>query len=234
MKGIVDVVFLVDATGSMQGCIDILKLRIDDLFRKIVCPDSYGVMSCVGDWRAKIVGFRDYEYDGPEKWFVDNPFTRDAAELQRQLSALETIGGGDQPESLLDAIYKVADMGATAHGEESPNCWRARHDAARLLFVFTDAPYKSKMVVPDLAGGDIREVGYVCVANRIRMTVFAPRGGQTDEQYELIEDIRYGQWVKMPRAEDGGVDWRELDVRTLFMPLGRLHFTEVDPPCGYL
>ena len=217
MKGIVDVVFLVDATGSMQGCIDILKLRIDDLFRKIVCPDSYGVMSCVGDWRAKIVGFRDYEYDGPEKWFVDNPFTRDAAELQRQLSALETIGGGDQPESLLDAIYKVADMGATAHGEESPNCWRARHDAARLLFVFTDAPYKSKMVVPDLAGGDIREVGHVCVANRIRMTVFAPRGELGDEQYERMDCIRYGRWIEIPRENEKDVNWEHVDIRAFGM-----------------
>ena len=234
MKCNVDIVFLVDATGSMQPCIDNLKDRADAFFREMARPDSYDSISPVKDWRAKIVGFRDYEYDGPEKWFVDNMFTRDTVELQRQLSALEAIGGGDQQESLLDAVCKVADMGESAYGEEHPNRWRARQDAARLLFVFTDAPYKPTMSLPGLSGGGIREVRYVCVANRIQITVFAPRGGQTDEQYELIEDIRYGQWVKMPRAEDGGVDWRELDVRTLFMPLGRLHFTEVDPPCGYL
>ena len=227
MKGIVDVVFLVDATGSMQGCIDILKFRIDDLFRKAVCPDAYGGEFGVGDWRAKIVGFRDYEYDGPEKWFVDNPFTRDVAELQRQLSALEAVGGGDRPEPLLDAICKVADMGESTRGEERVDRWRERRDAARLLVVFTDAPYKPKMVVPGWAGGGIQEVENVCVANRMQMTVFAP----ADSPYETIDSICYGQWVGLPYAEHGGVDWRSLDARTFVTPLCRLMGM---PPCGYL
>ena len=61
-----------------------------------------------------MVGYRDIEAAESEglPWIVDNEFVREPSELKAQLSALQANGGGDEPESLLDTLYKVATMEA--------------------------------------------------------------------------------------------------------------------------
>lgn len=172
VKGVVDMVFLLDATGSMGSCIDALKTNIELFIDKLVTPD--GNTACVvKDWRAKVVGYRDFEQD-PEP-FVDNLFTRDAGELKGQLAALQADGGGDEPESLLDALFKVATMGSTEKGApEDSSKWRYRSSAARVVIVFTDASYKDTMTIPDAAGGTINDLELRIHENRIVLSIFAP------------------------------------------------------------
>src|SRR4051812_37123874 len=107
-KGVVDIVFLLDITGSMQPCIDALKEHIKVFIRSLTTKDANN-SNPVRDWRAKAVGYRDAEVDSD--WYVDNPFVRDPVQLTAQLAALEAKGGGDEPETLLDALYKVSTMG---------------------------------------------------------------------------------------------------------------------------
>ena len=56
------------------------------------------------------MGYRDIEAAQSEglPWLVDAPFVRDADELKAQLSQLKAEGGGDEPESLLDALFKIS------------------------------------------------------------------------------------------------------------------------------
>lgn len=200
-KGIADIVFLMDATGSMGNCIDKLKQSIMVFFRSMTEMDpATQNFPAVKDWRAKVVGFRDAEADG-EHWFEDNAFTRDVAEIERQLGALKAEGGGDAPESLLDAIYKVTSAPKSAKGVEDPNAWRYQYDAARAIVVFTDAPFKPTMTVSGVAGGGIKDVRNVCVQNRFLLSVVAPKGLPGGECFEEFDAIRYGKWVDVPAGD---------------------------------
>lgn len=147
VKGVVDIVFLLDATGSMASCIDALKDNIHAFVSGLTAPDPNGT-TVVQDWRAKVVGYRDYEVDGRHA-LVDQPFVNSVQAIRGQLDALEADGGGDEPESLLEALYAVATMPATERGAEPlPDHWRYRSSAMRVVVVFTDASYKKKMVAP--------------------------------------------------------------------------------------
>ena len=196
---VADIVFLMDATGSMGNCIDRLRENVMRFFRLIteLGPVNQDV-PLVCDWRAKVVGFRDVEVDG-DKWFEDNCFTRDISEVERQFGSLIAEGGGDAPESLLDAIYKAADAPKSEKGVESPTAWRHCSDAKRVVIAFTDAPYKPTMTAPGLAGGTVISLRNLLIEERICLTVVAPNGID-DDGFEMLASIRYANWVSVPPA----------------------------------
>src|SRR5207253_10259760 len=74
-KGVVDIVFLLDATGSMQPCIDALKDNIAKFIDSLTEGGPNNQLP-VRDWRGRVVGYRDLPADG-DGWYVDNPFVRD-------------------------------------------------------------------------------------------------------------------------------------------------------------
>jgi len=186
-KGVVDMVFLIDATGSMQHCINALKNNINTFVKSL--GESRGNEPIVKDWRAMVFGFRDVE-DDPQSAFVENDFITDITEFERQLSRLKASGGGDEPESLLDALYKVATMGETRKDEEpQPRKWRYRSAAARVVIIFTDAPYKTNLQYP--TGGNLDDVLNAVESNRIIMSIFAP----DIECYELLSEADKAEWM---------------------------------------
>ncbi len=98
IKGVVDIVVLLDVTGSMQECIDAVKGSISTFINELEAKDTNNEAP-IKDWRMKICGYRDHQADG-DNWFVDNPFVREAAAVQSQLNAanMQAKGGGDEPE----------------------------------------------------------------------------------------------------------------------------------------
>jgi len=192
-KGVADLVFLVDVSGSMATCIDALRRNIEAFIDTLSRGDANNAPP-VRDWRAKVVGYRDLESAESEglPGIVDNPFVRDAAALKAQLGGLEAVGGGDEPESLLDALYKVASMEATPKGAQSEdaNKWRYRSDAARVVIVFTDASFKETMVLPEAKGGSLQDVANLVMANRIILSLFAPNF----EGYDRLSQIDKSEW----------------------------------------
>ena len=194
-KGVADVVFLIDVSGSMAPCIDALRTNIEAFIQTLSAGDPANANAApVRDWRAKVVGYRDIEAAAGEgvQWLEDQPFVRDAAELKAQLAALEAEGGGDEPESLLDALYKVATMDASPKGSQSedPGKWRYRSDAARVVVVFTDASFKETMSIPEAKGGALQDVANVVMANRIILSLFAPNF----EGYDRLSQIDKSEW----------------------------------------
>jgi hypothetical protein len=171
VKGVVDIAFLLDATGSMQPCIDALKNNISQFIDSLTTrgPNNENP---VKHWRAKVVGYRDAKVD--PVWFDDKPFVEDAAQLKSQLADLQATGGGDEPESLLDALYKVATMEQSPKGTTplEPTKWRYRSEAARVVVAFTDATYHEVMTQP--AGGAVQDVINVIHTNRIILNLYAP------------------------------------------------------------
>jgi len=177
----------------MAPCIDALRRNIEVFIDSLSRGDANNAAS-VKDWRGKVVGYRDIETSDAEglPWILDNPFVRDAGALKAQLGSLQANGGGDEPESLLDALFKVASMEATPKGAqgEDPAKWRYRSDAARVVIVFTDAPFKETMSLPEAKGGSLQDVANVVMANRIILSLFAPNF----EGYDRLSQIDKSEW----------------------------------------
>ncbi len=192
-KGVADLVFLIDVTGSMAPCIDALRKNIETFIDSLSRGDG-NTAAPVRDWRGKIVGYRDIESGATDgvPWLVDNPFVRDVAALKAQLASLQAGGGGDEPESLLDALFTVASMPAIPKGSqaEDPTKWRYRSDAARVVIVFTDASFKETMSIPEAKGGSLQDVANVVMANRIILSLFAPNF----EGYDRLSQIDKSEW----------------------------------------
>lgn len=194
-KGVADIVFLVDVSGSMAPCIDALRTNIKAFIQTLSAGDPANANAApVRDWRAKVVGYRDIESAASDgvQWLEDQPFVRDATALEAQLAALRAEGGGDEPESLLDALYTVATMEASPKGSQSddPGKWRYRSDAARVVVVFTDASFKETMSIPQAKGGALQDVANVVMANRIILSLFAPNF----EGYDRLSQIDKSEW----------------------------------------
>jgi len=192
-KGVADIVFVVDISGSMAPCIDALRQNIEAFVGSLSSGDANNAAP-VKDWRAKVVGYRDIEAAESDglPWIVDNQFVRDPAGLKEQLASLQANGGGDEPESLLDTLYKVATMEATAKGAQTVEAgkWRYRSDAARVVVVFTDASFKETMSIPEAKGGSLQDVANIVMANRIILSVFAPNF----EGYDRLSQIDKSEW----------------------------------------
>ena len=117
-----DVVFCIDATGSMGWVIDEVKNRIVDISRV--------VRSLVPVARFGFVAYRDH--DDPEFTTRVQPLTYSMVKLQQFLSALEAEGGGDW--------YEAIDSGLTDAIKLSG--WRI--GARKLIILVGDAPLRQK------------------------------------------------------------------------------------------
>ena len=113
-----DVVFVVDATGSMDWVIAEVRLRIRDIVES--------VRSLVPLARFSIVAYRDY--DDPEFVTRIQPLTFSLAKLGRFLDALTAVGGGSWHEAVDAGLERaVNDAG-----------WRP--GARRVVIIIGDAP----------------------------------------------------------------------------------------------
>lgn len=114
-----DLVFLVDATGSMGDEIAKLKASMRAMSQQIAqlpgVPDV-----CWG-----LVAYRDR---GDAFLTRTHDFTDDLGAFQQMLARVQAGGGGDTPEALNEAFHEVV------HGLS----WRT--DAARLVVLVADAP----------------------------------------------------------------------------------------------
>lgn len=200
----IDLVFLVDATGSMGETIDGLKTSIKDFFAYLTDEERNDLS--IRDWRAKIVGYRDVEAD--EEWIVNNPFVTTREALEAQLDALEAKGGGDPPEDLLDALLVVADMeepvsrGGAADGFQ----WRHHRDAARGVVVFTDASYHTKCVLPFHNGATWEDVARRLMERRVILEIVTPVRPYASED---MGEVSAETFAKMFEYELGAADKAE-------------------------
>lgn len=197
VKGVADIVFLIDVTGSMAPCINALKENINTFITTLTTKGENNE-NPVKDWRARVVGYRDFTCD-PEP-FVDASFVRDVDELRAQLERLEATGGGDEPESLLDALYKVTMVGQTEKGgAESPSQWRYRSAAARVVIVFTDASFHKNMSIPEAKGGTIDDLINLFQDHRIILSIFAP----DLPNYHTLGETDKSEYSPLPPHHDG-------------------------------
>ena len=184
VNGTTDIVFLLDVTDSMDYCIDAVKQNIqafvDELQKKNI------------DWRARIIGFRNYDVDGDAWWDGDaSPFTSDVNELKKQLAAKHASGGDpeDCRESVLDALLMTADMPISTKLPPDPLAWRPTGHTAKCVLLFTD--YACQETVSCRDGNlTMDDVGNALVEQRIRVCVIAPNF-DCYKRFSEFQDIDY-------------------------------------------
>ena len=171
--GVSDIVFLIDATGSMREAVRDVTNNISMFIDTLNTPDANGRV-LVHDWRIRVIGYRGRDTDGSQ-WLIENPFTSDIAQAKAQLAALEAKGGGDEPESLLDAMYVIAQWpSAPKDGQVSATEWRHRHDAARIVVIFTDASAKPSFKAADGSIGAVHDLINTYHSQKLKVMLYVP------------------------------------------------------------
>jgi|GEM_PF-480627 len=119
-----DLVFMVDATGSMGDEIAKLKASMADIANQI------DELQEQPDVRYGLVHYRDR---GDEYVVRTQDFTQDLGEFQESLAAVQADGGGDTPESMNEALHRsLNDLS-----------WREQErdgETVRLIVLVADAP----------------------------------------------------------------------------------------------
>ena len=115
-----DVLFLIDSTGSMADEIDKLQASIRKIAARIDrLPSQPHVRFAMTIYRDRGDLFVSRTFD----------FTPDVSAFHEALAEVEADGGGDYPESLNEALHRAI------HAPE----WRGQ-DAVQLIFLVADAP----------------------------------------------------------------------------------------------
>ena len=127
----IDIVFCIDCTGSMGPVIDLVKEKVrkfpTDLKDALAKKEKQ-----VHELRIRVVAFRDLDSDSDalevSEFFMVEPST-DSGNFESFVSRLGASGGGDEPESGLEALAIAMGSDWTDHGDKQ------RH----LIVMFTDA-----------------------------------------------------------------------------------------------
>lgn len=161
-----DVVFVVDTTGSMGGVIAGLRRGLQQIVDEIAAA---GI-----DAQFGVAEFKEYPI-APWGSAPDVPYRRLRAVgpvddgLEDAIEALEASGGGDVPESALTALHQSASGAGDAAGGVAPGLdARFRPGALRVVVTVTDARFHREPGYPGptlpqaaaaLRGRDVRQVG---------------------------------------------------------------------------
>jgi hypothetical protein len=117
----VEVVFVLDTTGSMGGLIAAAKEKIWSIANTLATADP------APDIRMGLVGYRDR---GDQYVTVVTPLTEDLDAVYTNLMQFRADGGGDGPESVNQALYEAVTR---------PH-WRRDPEIYRVIFLVGDAP----------------------------------------------------------------------------------------------
>jgi Mg-chelatase subunit ChlD len=176
----VEVVFVLDTTGSMGDLIDGAKRKIWSIANTIVeqNPDA--------DVAMGLIGFRDR---GDAYVVKTHAMTEDLQSLYGRLTRFEADGGDDTPESV-NAALDAAISGLS---------WSKGDHVRRIVFLVGDAP--PHMDYPD----DRKYPDVLKEAKQRGIIVNAVQAGNMQETEEVWKDIaQRGQGRYMAIPQDGG------------------------------
>jgi hypothetical protein len=117
----VDVLFLLDATGSMSDEIDRLKTSIDSVAQRVAALEG------LPDVRFAMTLYRD---EGDAFVTATHDFTSNVEAFRAELAEVIADGGGDYPEALDEGLAEALTAPA----------WRDPESTVQLVFLVADAP----------------------------------------------------------------------------------------------
>ncbi len=213
----VDIVFCIDVTGSMTPIIDQVKanaLRFyDDVQSNLTAKGKN-----VDQLRVRVLAFRDFVADGAAA-LDESPFftlPEERASFSDFVNGLVAEGGGDAPESGLEAVALAIDSPWTTTGD------RRR----QVIVVWTDQPAQpldASVLPPDLSArvpADFSaltdawedEQGRMGSSSK-RLILFAPDGPGWSDISGVWENV-----VHHPSQAGGGLS--EVDYGTIIDSIG--------------
>jgi hypothetical protein len=213
----VDIVFCIDVTGSMTPIIDQVKenaLRFyDDVQSNLTAKGKN-----VDQLRVRVIAFRDFAADGAAA-LDESPFFTlpdDRADFSAFVSGLVAEGGGDAPESGLEAVALAIDSPWTTSGD------RRR----QVIVVWTDQPAQpldASALPSDIAARVPRDFSALTDAwedeqgrmgsSSKRLILFAPDGPGWSDISGVWENV-----VHNPSQAGGGLS--EVDYGTIIDSIG--------------
>ena len=188
-----DVLFLIDATGSMADEIDRLKANM------VSVAEDIAALPGAPDARFAMTVYRDHGDLFVTRTF---DFTGDVAAFADALREVEADGGGDTPEALEEGLHDAL---------EGPS-WRG-DDAVKLVFLVADAP---PHVGDDGDAGPRYDVDVVEAAARgVKVFPIASSGLADDPQGEYVfrqlAQITLARFVFLTYGADGAGPGEETD-----------------------
>lgn len=157
----VDVLFLLDATGSMGDEIDRLKTQIDSVAERVAALEG------TPDVRFAMTLYRD---EGDAFVTATRDFTADVEAFRADLAEVVAEGGGDYPEALEEGL---------AEAITAPS-WRDPASTVQLVFLVADAPPQIGRQVPQPYDASIRD------AVERGMKIFPVASSESDDQAEAV------------------------------------------------
>ncbi len=179
-KQVVEVAFVLDTTGSMDGLIEGAKKKIWSIATTIADANPNA------DVRMALVAYRDL---GDEYVTKTYPLTDDIQKLYSDLLSFRAEGGGDWPESVNEAL----DVAVTKLK------WGQGGRDTRIIFLVGDAP--PQMEYPQ----DRKYKEVVRDARQRGIIVNAVQAGiaeDTEKVWRSIAQLGGGQYIPIP--QDGG------------------------------
>lgn len=176
----VEVVFVLDTTGSMGGLIESAKEKIWSIATTIAQAQPSPEI------RMGLVAYRDRGDDYITK---RTELTEDLDALYSELSSFEARGGGDGPESVNQALFEAVERFGWTEGE----------DVLRIIYLVGDAPPKMSFeddVKYPASCKFAREKGILI------NTIQCGSMGGTKEVWQTIAQNTNGQYAAI--AQDGG------------------------------
>lgn len=176
-----EMVFVLDTTGSMGGLIDGAKQRIWGIINDVMQKPSKPRV------RVGLVAYRD---NGDEYVTKLLPITEDLDKVYTTLMDYRADGGGDTPENVRKAL---------AEGVENSGWSAAKANLAQIVFLVGDAPPQNYQQEPDVLVTTAKAVRKNMIINTIQC-------GTLDGTKEVWQSIALrGEGKYFAIAQDGGV-----------------------------
>ena len=216
----IDIVFCIDVTGSMSPVLDLVKEKVRKFPHNI--KDSLVKNGKVVELRVRVIAFRDFANDADamqaSEFFTVEPDT-DLAKFESFVSGLSASGGGDEPDSALEALSIALMSNWTHEGDKQQH----------IIVMFTDAsahklesrvgevsePFKGQVAASLDELTDRWNGGQTVRLKKAarRLVIFAPDAYPWNE----IADA-WGQTVWLPSQAGKGLE--DVDYDTILSTLG--------------
>ena len=204
----VDIVFCIDATGSMGPLLDMVKENALTFYRDLMNEMSQKGKN-IDRIRARIVAFRDYMADGKNAMLTTDFYDlrEESDRFDAVIRSLHPEGGGDEPEDALEALAYAIKSKWTKGGDKRRHLIVVWSDASTHPIGYSAAAmnYPRKMVktfdeLTNMWDGDAKSGGLMD-SNSKRLLIFAPEAEYWTDIAETWDNV-----IHFPSEAGSGLD----------------------------
>ncbi|MFQ6010006.1 MAG: VWA domain-containing protein [Candidatus Aenigmatarchaeota archaeon] len=203
---LMDVVIVVDSTGSMSDEITLVKANLENLVEEIASGNPRP------DVRFGIVTYRDHPPEDKTYVYKKLDLTHDVVIVTDYIRSISANGGGDGPEAVADSMHVALDMD-----------WRP--DARKIVYLVGDAPpHGLNQDEPCPDGFDYMEEISRAQAMEITFYTIGASGidgyARGEDVFKEIAELTGGEYERltytyMPAEEyyeEKGLDEKEIEI----------------------